>query len=76
MTNDTNRTRILAALSTMPDEAFGYLLLACAPSAMLHGAHAQIWPDGIGGFTQESRASIEETRAASKELIDKMREGT
>ncbi len=43
---------------------------------MLHGAHAQIWPDGIGGFTQESRASIEETRAAAKELIDKMREGT
>lgn len=60
-----DRTRLLAALATMPDEAFDWLALACLPSAMLHGAHAQIWPDGVGGFVAASRAAIDEARAAA-----------
>ena len=66
----TDRTALLAVLAEMPDEAFGYFVLAIAAHAMLHGASAQIWPDGIGGFTGASRASITAVRAAALAWLD------
>lgn len=68
-----NRTRILKALEKMPDEAFKWFVLATAPSAEMHGANNQIWPDGIGGFTEESKKSINEVRAAADEYINKLK---
>jgi hypothetical protein len=64
------REALLAALRDMPDEAFGWFVLACPPKAMMHGATAQIWPDGIGGFTPASRKSIEAVRKAAQEYAD------
>jgi hypothetical protein len=71
---DAKRTRLVRAIETMPDEAFAWLVLACAPHAMMHGAGAQIWPDGIGGFTAASRAAIEEARAAAAAWLTASRE--
>ena len=64
-----NRLKILLILATMPDEAFNWFVLALPPKAMMHGANAQIWPDGIGGFTDESRKSINEIRKVADEYI-------
>jgi hypothetical protein len=76
-----DRTRILAALAAMPDEAWDWLILACAPSAMLNtggapasGANIQIWPDGLGGFEEASRAAIEEVRAAADVYLAEARQ--
>jgi hypothetical protein len=66
---EKDRTRIIAALTTMPDEAFGWFVLAAQTSAMIKGGNTQIWPDGIGGFTDESRKSITEIRAAAEEYL-------
>lgn len=68
-----DRTRLLAALTTMPDEAFGWFVLATTPSAQLKGANAQIWPDGIGGFTQASKEAIAEIRAAAEAYLAEAR---
>lgn len=65
----TGRSRLLKALETMPDEAFAWFVLATAPSAMLHGANNQIWPDGIGGFMHASQVAIAEVRAAADAYI-------
>lgn len=71
--DETKRQRLLDAIGTLPDEALSWLALACAPKAMLHGAHAQIWPDGIGGFTRESRAAIDRVREAAASCFDQPR---
>lgn len=68
-----DRTRLLNALATMPDEAFGWFVRATLPSAQLHGANAQIWPDGIGGFTQASKEAITEIRAAAEAYVAEAR---
>ncbi len=67
-----SRTRLLKALRTMPEEAFDWFVLATRPAAMLKGAHAQIWPDGIGGFTQASQAAITEVRAAAEAYLEEL----
>lgn len=67
---DASRKALLDALGSMPDEAFGYFVLACRPSAMTHGALAQIWPDGIGGFTGASRKSITDVRNAAEVYLE------
>lgn len=66
-----DRSRILKALETMPDEAFGWLVLAMRPHAMTGEtpALAQVWPDGDGGFTHDSRNAIQETREAVAEYL-------
>jgi hypothetical protein len=61
---DATRGQMIEALATMPEEAFGWFVLAARSSAMTQGATAQIWPDGIGGFMPESRAAIEALRDA------------
>ena len=65
-----DRSQLLRALETMPDEAFGWFVRATAPKAMLKGANNQIWPDGIGGFTKESQQAIQNVRAAADEYLD------
>lgn len=67
---DATRGALITALATMPDEAFGWFVLACPQSAMTQGGATQIWPDGIGGFTGASRQSIEAVRAAAKSYMD------
>ena len=62
---DATRGDLIAALATMPDEAFGWFVLACPQSAMTKGGLAQIWPDGMGGFSSASRASVEAVRNAA-----------
>jgi 4'-phosphopantetheinyl transferase EntD len=64
------RTALLAALKTMPAEAFTYLVLACGQSAMTHGGLAQIWPDGIGGFGHDSQTAIAAVRAAAAAYLE------
>lgn len=69
---NTERTRLLTILSAMPDEAFTWLLLAIhkrTPGQPMPGC--QIWPDGIGGFSSESRASIVAAQDEAKLLLDK-----
>ena len=70
---DATRGDLLAALATMPDEAFGWFVLACPRAAMTKGGLAQIWPDGMGGFTQASRASVEAVRKAADAYLDASR---
>lgn len=63
-----DKTKFLQILSEMSDEGFSWLLLACQKSAMMHGAGTQIWPDGLGGFSD--REKIEELRAEAERLIN------
>lgn len=69
------KQRIIAALDAMPDEAFGWFVLAARPSAMTQGALTQIWPDGIGGFQQASRDAITAVRTAADDYV-KLQEGS
>jgi hypothetical protein len=64
-----NRLKLLLILSTMPEEAFSWLVLAMRKSAMTQGANNQVWPDGVGGFSHESRESINAAREAVEEYI-------
>jgi hypothetical protein len=45
----------------MPDEAFGWLLIAITQ---------RIWPDGLGGFKDDSRKAITSAKAEATKLID------
>jgi hypothetical protein len=65
---DATRGKIIEALATMDDEAFSWLVRAMPPSAMLHGARCQIWPDGLGGF--RDRATIDALRTAAQAWIE------
>ena len=53
----TNRKPLLDAIATMPDEAFGWIVVAVA---------TRIFPDGLGGFMPESRTSIEAARSTAR----------
>lgn len=64
-----DRTKLLKALETMPDEAFDWFVLATRQRAMMFGGNTQIWPDGIGGFRKESQKSITEIRDAAEEYL-------
>jgi hypothetical protein len=70
---DATRGALITALATMPDEAFSWLVLAMQSSAMTHGATAQIWPDGMGGFQSASRESVAAARTAATEWINQGR---
>lgn len=72
---DATRGALIEALATMPDEAFGWFVLACPQSAMTQGGAAQIWPDGTGGFTAESRKSIDAVRDAAQAYMENRRRG-
>lgn len=53
-----NRLRLLLILASMPEECFGWFV------AWAQGAPAQ-YPDGLGGFRQESRDFIKALREAA-----------
>lgn len=58
---DANRGALLTALATMPDEAFGWFVVWAT------GVNVQ-YPDGLGGFSDESQASIQALRTAAHAL--------
>lgn len=60
---------VLHALAQLDDEAFSWVVRACLPSAMLHGAGTQIWPDGTGGF--RDRTGINNVREAAVRYLAK-----
>jgi hypothetical protein len=55
------RDALIEALRTMPDEAFGWVVIAIA---------TRIFPDGLGGFMPDSRASIDAARAAAHGILE------
>jgi hypothetical protein len=57
-----SRTGLLAILAAMPEEAFSWLVVRVAGDAGV----GQIWPDGLGGFRPDSRASIEAAQAEAR----------
>jgi hypothetical protein len=59
------RARLLAALGSMPDEAFEWAAIALSRTRGV----MQIWPDGLGGFTRPSQAGIEAVRDAADALL-------
>lgn len=67
---------LLLALAQMPDEAFGWFTLAAMQGAMTGGALTQIWPDGDGGFSVESREAIEAVRCWAGAFNEAKREAT
>ena len=62
------RLKLLLLLASMDDEAFSWVALALLPKAMTHGARIQIWPDGLGGFSDKE--TIEAARQAAKEYVE------
>lgn len=62
--------RLASKLGALDDESFGWLALALLPSAMLHGARTQVWPDGLGGFRDRER--IEEIRDLANAYVKTM----
>lgn len=62
-----DRVPLMAALASMPDEAFGWLLLTLCDLPLSTG-RGQVWPDGLGGFMDASRVAIEKVRAEARKL--------
>lgn len=54
-------------IEAMPEEAFGYIAQALWLSPVTHSN--RVFPDGIGGFTPESRAAIIATQAAANDYV-------
>lgn len=73
-TKSSPRAKLLQVLTDMPDEAFGWFVMWASVGSP-HGSMAQqqqarqIFPDGIGGFTDESRKSIDALRKAAKKFM-------
>ena len=64
---EPRRVELLRLLGCVDAEAFSWLVLALLPSAMLHGAAAQVWPDGTGGF--KDNKTIAAIRTAAERYI-------
>jgi hypothetical protein len=60
-----NRLKLLLILATMPDEAFGWFVAWAS-------GHMTQYPDGLGGFKDESRKSITELRKEAKHFMESM----
>ena len=63
-----DRSKFIATLQSMPDEAFSWLILACQPPGFQGVPH--VWPDGTGGFMPASRESIAAAQAAAAAYLD------
>lgn len=63
-TTTYGRAALLVALANMPDEAFGWFVLWASGSTVQ-------FPDGLGGFRAESRASITALRSAAAAYLEK-----
>lgn len=57
---DPRRQDLITTLQRMPDEAFVWFVL------WAHGRAASPYPPTLSGFTEASRASIEQLRAAAE----------
>jgi len=57
------RLKLITILNMMPEEAFGWF-------AMWASGMMTQYPDGLGGFQDESRKSIEALQAAGKEYVE------
>lgn len=60
---DPKRQKLIDALSSMPDESFGWFV-GWASGAMVQ------YPDGLGGFMPESRKSVETLRAEANAYLN------
>lgn len=60
------RLKLLLILATMPDEAFGWLVLNIAKVQ----GRPNVWPDGLGGFKPDSRAAIAAAREAATAILE------
>jgi hypothetical protein len=60
---------LVDAIGALNNEAMAWLALSLLPSAMMHGAHTQVWPDGLGGFTD--REGIERVRELAKRYVNR-----
>lgn len=56
---ETPRETFLKSLSAMPEEAFGWIVATLA--------RTQIFPDGLGGFREDSRRAIRDFQKALKD---------
>jgi hypothetical protein len=61
-----SREKLLTLLDQMPMEAFSWLLLTLAHIP----GRGQIWPDGLGGFQDESRKSIKAVEAEAMRMAE------
>lgn len=52
-----DRAALLTRFAELPNEAWSYVVMAAASG---------IWPDEIGGFSEESQDAITEVRATAK----------
>lgn len=59
------RLKLLLILATMPDEAYGWFVIWAS------GRMTQ-YPDGLGGFQNDSRESIQALRKEAKEFMETM----
>ena len=64
------REEFLNILKDMPDEAFDWFIIATLPSNETH--KGGIWPDGIGGFTNESEKAINDLRILSRKYLHRV----
>lgn len=62
---DQNKADLVNAIANLPEEAFGWLVLTLC-DLPLQTARGQVWPDGLGGFSNESRTGIEAVRTAAR----------
>lgn len=60
-----NRLKLLLILATMPEEAFGWFVLWAS-------GHMTQYPDGLGGFQDQSRKSIVALRKEAKKYVETM----
>lgn len=58
-----NRLKLLLILATMPEESFGWFV-GWASGIMIQ------YPDGLGGFQDDSRKSIESLRKEAKHYME------
>lgn len=60
------RTKLITILNMMPEEAFGWFV-QWAKGGMI------TFPDGLGGFQEESQNSIRALKAAATEYVEKQK---
>ncbi len=59
------RLKIVLILATMPEEAFGWLLV--------EWMRGRPFPDGLGGFRNDSREAIVALKNEAKHLVDEQK---
>ena len=60
-THKNDRYNLLNAISNMSEESFGWIVSSCMTG---------IFPSGLGGFSTESKESIENLRKAATKYVE------